>query len=57
MAAFAGGTTFPVNPEAQVYWSVLESALLDVFNRGVEPVTALQQAFDVITARLAELRK
>jgi ABC-type glycerol-3-phosphate transport system substrate-binding protein len=57
MAAFADGVTFPINPEAQVYWSVLESALLDIFNRGVEPATALQQAFDVITARLAEMRK
>jgi len=57
MAAFVNGTTFPINPEAQVYWSVLESALLDVFNRGVDPVTALQQAFDVITARLAEMQK
>ncbi len=55
--AFAQGTTFPVNPESQVYWSVLESALLDVFNRGVDPVTALQQAADVITSRLAEMRK
>ena len=57
MAAFANGVTFPINPEAQVYWSVLESALLDIFNRGVDPATALQQAFDVITARLAEMRK
>jgi len=57
MAAFAQGTTFPINPEAHVYWSVLESALLEVFNSGVEPATALQQAFDVITARLAEARK
>jgi maltose-binding protein MalE len=57
MAAFANGVTFPVNSEAQIYWSVLESALLDIFNRGVDPTTALQQAFDVITARLAETRK
>jgi ABC-type glycerol-3-phosphate transport system substrate-binding protein len=57
MAAFENGVTFPINPEAQVYWSVLESALLDIFNRGVDPATALQQAFDVITARLAEMRK
>ena len=57
MAAFTNGVTFPINPEAQVYWSVLESALLDIFNQGVDPTTALQQAFDVITARLAEIRK
>jgi ABC-type glycerol-3-phosphate transport system substrate-binding protein len=56
MTAFTQGTTFPINPEAQVYWSVLESALLDVFNNGVEPAKALQQAFDVITARLTERR-
>lgn len=55
--AFANGTTFPDNPEAQVYWSVLESALLDIFDRGVEPVIALQQASDLIATRLAELRK
>jgi ABC-type glycerol-3-phosphate transport system substrate-binding protein len=57
MAAFANGVTFPIKPEAQVYWSVLESALLDIFNRGVDPATALQQAFDVISARLAVMRK
>jgi ABC-type glycerol-3-phosphate transport system substrate-binding protein len=57
MVAFEKGVTFPVNLEAQIYWSVLESALLDVFNRGVDPAIALQQAFDVITARLAEMRK
>ena len=55
--AFANGTTFPVNPEAQMYWSVLESSLLDVFNGGVDPAMALQQAYDVITARLADMRK
>lgn len=55
--AFANGTSFPVNPEAQMYWSVLESALLDVFNGRVDPATALQRAYDVITTRLAEIRK
>ena len=57
MAAFTDGVTFPINPEAQVYWSVLESALLDVFNRGMDPATALLQAFDMITTRLAGMRK
>lgn len=57
MAAFANGITFPINPEAQVYWNVLESALLDILNRGMDPAVALQQAFDVITVRLTEIRK
>lgn len=57
MTAFANGTSFPVNPEAQVYWNVLESALLDILNQGVDPASALQQAFDVITVRLTEIRK
>jgi ABC-type glycerol-3-phosphate transport system substrate-binding protein len=56
-AAFTDGTTFPTHPEARVYWSALESALTDVFSRGVDPATALQQAADTITARLAEMRK
>jgi maltose-binding protein MalE len=57
MTAIANGVTFPINPEAKVYWSVLESGLLDVFSGRVDPATALQNAFDVISARLAEMRK
>jgi ABC-type glycerol-3-phosphate transport system substrate-binding protein len=57
MAAFSNGETFPINPEAQVYWSVLESSLLDVFSGRVDPATALQQASDVINERLATMRK
>jgi arabinogalactan oligomer/maltooligosaccharide transport system substrate-binding protein len=56
MTAFAGGTTFPIIPEAEAYWDVLELALLDVFERGLDPAVALQQAYDAVTVRLAEMR-
>jgi arabinogalactan oligomer/maltooligosaccharide transport system substrate-binding protein len=56
MTALAGGTAYPLLPEADAYWVPLEAALLDIFERGVDPATALQQAYDAVNTRLAEIR-
>ncbi len=55
VAAFAGGTSFPVIPEMGAYWSPMDTALKSVFDEGADPAAALQTAFDSITAALAEM--
>jgi maltose-binding protein MalE len=59
MLALAGGIATPALPNAD-YWyaylDALDTAIADVFARGVDPAVALQTAYDTITARLAELR-
>jgi arabinogalactan oligomer/maltooligosaccharide transport system substrate-binding protein len=54
--AFEKGTAFPVIPEMGAYWSPMETAIKSVLDEGADPATALQQAFDAITAAIAEIR-
>ena len=54
--AFAGGAAFPVIPEMGAYWGPMDTALKSVFDEGADPAEVLQQAFDSITAAIAEIR-
>jgi basic membrane protein A len=54
--AFELGTAFPVIPEMGAYWESMDTALKSVFDEGVDPADALQQAYDSITAKIAEIR-
>jgi arabinogalactan oligomer/maltooligosaccharide transport system substrate-binding protein len=54
--AFAGGVAFPVIPEMGAYWAPMETALLSVFDEGADPAAALQQAYNTITAAIADMR-
>ncbi len=56
MVAFEGGQPFPVIPEMGAYWGPMDNALKSVFDKGVDPKTALQQAYDAITAKIKEIR-
>ncbi|GAB4398482.1 MAG: hypothetical protein OHK0052_21600 [Anaerolineales bacterium] len=56
VAAFAAGTAFPVIPEMGAYWGPMDTALKSVFDEGADPATALQAAFDAITAAIKEIR-
>jgi len=54
--AFAGGTAFPVIPEMGAYWGPMDSALKSVFDEGADPAAVLSQAYNSITAAVAEIR-
>jgi maltose-binding protein MalE len=56
VTAFAGGAAFPVIPEMGAYWDSMDNALKSVFDEGADPTAALQQAYNGITAKVAELR-
>jgi arabinogalactan oligomer/maltooligosaccharide transport system substrate-binding protein len=56
VAAFEGGTAFPVIPEMGAYWSPMDTALKSVFDEGTDPAAALQQAENSIVAAIAEIR-
>jgi len=55
-AAFEGGAAFPVIPEMGAYWGPMDNALKSVFDEGTDPVAALQQADNSVTAAVAEIR-
>jgi arabinogalactan oligomer/maltooligosaccharide transport system substrate-binding protein len=54
--AFAAGTAFPVIPEMGCYWDPGNNALLSAVEEGTDPAEALQQAYDTITACIADQR-
>ncbi len=54
--AFAGGAAFPVIPEMGAYWGPMDTALQSVFDEGADPTAALSQAYNSITAAIAEIR-
>jgi len=54
--AFEKGTAFPVIPEMGAYWEAMDNALKSVFDAGADPQVALQQAFNSVTAKVAETR-
>lgn len=56
LAAFAGGTAFPVIPEMGAYWDPVNNALLSVIEQGTDPAEALQAAEDAVVAKVAEIR-
>lgn len=56
MAAFEGGVGFVTIPEMGAYWTAVSNAVQAVRNDGADPATALQDAFDAITASIAEIR-
>lgn len=55
-AAFAGGTAFPVIPEMGAYWGPMDNAIKKVVLEAADPAAALQEAFDAVTAKVAEIR-
>ncbi|MGW8251265.1 MAG: extracellular solute-binding protein, partial [Anaerolineales bacterium] len=56
VAAFEGGTAFPVIPEMGAYWGPMDTALKSVFDEGGDPAFALAQAENSINAAVAEIR-
>lgn len=54
--AFAGGTAFPVIPEMGAYWDPMNNALKKAMDEGVDPAVALQEAYDLVVAKVAEIR-
>jgi arabinogalactan oligomer/maltooligosaccharide transport system substrate-binding protein len=56
VAALAGGAAYPVIPEMGAYWDPMNNALKRVVDESVDPATALQEAFDAVTAKVAEIR-
>ena len=56
VTAFEGGTAFPVIPEMGCYWDPGNNALLSIVDEGTDPAEALQQAYDTITACIADQR-
>ncbi len=54
-AAFERGTPYPLvvsSDDLPIYWTALDAAIADVINYGADPVAALQQAYETITANL-----
>ncbi len=56
MAAFEEGVNYPVIPEMNAYWGPMETAMRSVFDEGVDPRTALQNAYESIINAVAEMR-
>lgn len=56
VAAFAGGTAFPVIPQMGAYWDPVNNAILAVLDKGTDPKTALQEAFDAVSAAVAKIQ-
>jgi arabinogalactan oligomer/maltooligosaccharide transport system substrate-binding protein len=56
VAAFAGGTAFPVIPQMGAYWDPMNNAILSVLNKGTDPAAALKEAFDLVTAGVAKMK-
>jgi arabinogalactan oligomer/maltooligosaccharide transport system substrate-binding protein len=57
LAAFEGGTAFPVIPEMGAYWDPVNNALLSVIEKGTDPAEALQAAHDAVVVKIAEIRE
>jgi arabinogalactan oligomer/maltooligosaccharide transport system substrate-binding protein len=56
VAAFEGGTAFPVIPEMGAYWGPMDTALKSVFDQGSDPAGALTAAEEAINAAIVEIR-
>jgi maltose-binding protein MalE len=56
MFSLSQGVPYPVNPEIEFYWEPLNAAVKSVFEDGVDPVVALQVAYDQIIAETTKNR-
>ena len=56
MEALALGMPLPVIPEMSAYWGPMDTALVSVFDEGMDPAEALQTAYDVIVPAIEEIR-
>ncbi len=56
VAAFEGGTAFPVIPEMGAYWGPMDNALKGVFDQGSDPAEVLTAADEAVNAALPEIR-
>ncbi|GAP14433.1 maltose-binding periplasmic protein [Longilinea arvoryzae] len=56
VAAFAGGTAFPVIPQMGAYWDPMNNAILSVLDKGTDPAAALQTAFDAVKEAVAKIQ-
>ncbi len=56
VAAFEGGTAFPVIPEMGAFWGPMDTALQSVLNEDADPEFVLGQANNAISAAVAEIR-
>jgi maltose-binding protein MalE len=53
---FAAGTAFPVIPEMGAYWGPMDTAIKSVIDEGADPAAVLSQAYNSISAAVAEIR-
>jgi maltose-binding protein MalE len=56
VAAFAGGTAFPVIPQMSAYWDPVNNAILAVLDKGTDPATALSEAFKTVSDAVAKMK-
>jgi arabinogalactan oligomer/maltooligosaccharide transport system substrate-binding protein len=59
MLAFQGGTAYPVEFDdtiRQIYFTALDNVITKVVNQGIDPRSALQEAFEAIQKRLSDIR-
>ncbi|MHC1740887.1 MAG: extracellular solute-binding protein [Anaerolineaceae bacterium] len=56
VAAFAGGTAFPVIPQMSAYWDPVNNAVLGVLDKGTDPAAALAEAFATVTTAVANMK-
>jgi len=45
-----------VIPEMNAYWDAVNNALKKVVDEGTDPAAALQEAYDLVVAKVAEIR-
>ena len=59
MVAFSKGISYPIVSDNRIliaYWDELDLAIQSVFERGIDPASAIQAARDAITQRLEDIR-
>ena len=56
IAAFDKGVAFPVIPQMGAYWDPMNNAIKKVLDEGTDAAAALTEAFDAVTAKLAEMK-
>jgi len=54
--ALLNGAAFPVIPEMNAYWDPMNNALKAILTDGKDAATELQSAFDLVTAKIVEIR-
>jgi arabinogalactan oligomer/maltooligosaccharide transport system substrate-binding protein len=56
VAAFGGGTAFPVIPQMGAYWDPVNNAILSVLDKGTDPAAALAEAFTAVSEAVAKIQ-